>query len=70
MNAVTTEELEAVRNAMITHGGDIYAACRTAGIHPDRIPQFQRIMREKAGEASRRPLKKSHNRRRNTWPKA
>ncbi len=42
---VTTDEIERVRNAMITHG-DLRTACSAAGILPDRVPQFERIFRD------------------------
>lgn len=49
---VTTEELDRVRNAMITHG-DVRSACSSAGIHPDRVPQFERIFRDIRAQNSR-----------------
>jgi len=49
---VTTEELDRVRNAMITHG-DIRAACSSAGILPERVPQFERIFRDLRAQNTR-----------------
>ncbi|WP_164868092.1 hypothetical protein [Rhodovarius crocodyli] len=40
---VTTEELDRVRNALITYT-DIRTACGAAGIEPHRVPQFVRIL--------------------------